>query len=389
MRTMNIKKRGFPLFTQRGVSLFLGLSLFVMLLSACGIEIEQTNLPPTATQVSIQAAAPIPPAESVFGFSSVSQVELNYKLAADWDKVDATGKLIFLSRYLDGQALVVFDLETGQLSPIFNVNNREWLLSASLNAAQDAFLIAYEAQVEGQAATGSTDLYRLTAENISNPELLLETGQVGEAYNTAVWSPAAEALTYFLHFFRQDDSFYYEIQSFDLTTRQTRTIAQDAYWLALSPDAQRIVYIPHLIDSSNVDQLWIANADGSDPKMLLSGEKFDAIDAPFFSADGRYLFFSAVTPEALSSPGLEKWFGISVALAHNVPSDIWQVELETNKIQKVTDLLDINILGAGSPDGERIAFISTTGLWIGDFENGEFIQVLDSPNLYGNLQWVP
>jgi Tol biopolymer transport system component len=361
----------------------------LVFMTACSIEIQQTGLPPTVTAgPTSQPVATISSATGAYGFPHLSQVELDYQLAAGWDSVAAPGQLVFLSRHPEGQALVVFDLATGQLTPIFSASNREWLLSAVLSPAQDAFLIAYEKANEGQVVTGSTDLYLLTPENIASPELLLATTQLGEAYNTAFWTPDGER-SYFLHFFREDADFHYEIQSMVPGENNGQTILRDAYWLALSPDGQTLAYVPYVLNSSAADELWIANADGSNQRLAVSDERFIAIDAPFFSADNQSLYFSAVTSDMLYQPSWEKWLGVSIARAHNVPSDIWRVNLETQEIERITNLLDINILGTVSPNGEHIAFISTTGLWVVDLNTGLEIQVLDSPNFFGNLQWAP
>jgi hypothetical protein len=45
--------------------------------------------------------------------------------------------------------------------------------------------------------------------------------------------------------------------------------------------------------------------------------------------------------------------------------------------------------GVFAPDGQTIAFISATGLWIMAPDGGGLIQVIESASLYGNLEWIP
>ena len=52
-----------------------------------------------------------------------------------------------------------------------------------------------------------------------------------------------------------------------------------------SPDGNRIAYAS---DAGGGDNLWLMNADGSDPKALTS-EKFRLLNNPYWSPDGQYL----------------------------------------------------------------------------------------------------
>jgi Tol biopolymer transport system component len=47
------------------------------------------------------------------------------------------------------------------------------------------------------------------------------------------------------------------------------------------------------------------------------------------------------------------------------------------------------MFAAFSPDGTKIAFISSTGLWVMNPDGSDLVQVIASADLYGNLEWLP
>ena len=90
--------------------------------------------------------------------------------------------------------------------------------------------------------------------------------------------------------FRADNSSEQGLWLVDAATSQHRLIAQpltlDISGAAVSPDGQRLVYATNTFD---VHQIWTANVDGSEPRLLLESNTIVYVYS--WSPDGRYLLY--------------------------------------------------------------------------------------------------
>ena len=398
--------------------------LLCALLAACSVEIAQTSVPATARPATATAAAtntqipasststalpettPIDngseqgaPAETAlpgliqlpFDFPALESDFPEAEILDGWQELGLSGRLTFLSNANAKQSLLVFDFETGDLSPIFFAPENTWLTAASVNPDRGDILIAYAPPPEaGKPQYGYTDLYRLTAGG-SQLQPLLERSEDQEAFFGSFYSPLGDSI-YFTWFLADDSvsyGFRYHVSRLDLATGEASIVVEDAFWQAVSPDNQKLAYVTFDPDAGagDPDLLMIAGIDGTGSQAVLDPEEFPTVDAPFFSPDAEYLYFSAVS-ETPSLSWLEKVMGVRVALAHNVPSDWWRVRLASGEAQRITEIFDQGLNGAFSPHGEHIAFISASGLWAMNPEGSGLVQVIESRNFYGNLTWI-
>ena len=122
-----------------------------------------------------------------------------------------------------------------------------------------------------------------------------------------------------------------------------------------SPDGKRIVYVS---DRSGADNIWIANADGSDPRALTAAEN-TMFTAPGWTADSQYVLVSQKKP-AYYNAGFELWMydikggtGVRVTKAkssEDAPPNTWY-----------------NVLGAvASPDGRYLYYSTKSGYFSDD-----------------------
>ena len=140
---------------------------------------------------------------------------------------------------------------------------------------------------------------------------------------------------------------------------------------------------------SGLNQLAIAKADGSDPTDLLVGAAFPTVDAHRFTPDGLALVFSAAIPTVSFQPDLfEKLMGVEVAEAHNLPSDLFELTISSGDFHRLTSTRGTGLAPAISPDGQMLAFISQSGLYI-VHKDGRDLQQISNQQTIGMLDWAP
>jgi Tol biopolymer transport system component len=71
-----------------------------------------------------------------------------------------------------------------------------------------------------------------------------------------------------------------------------------------------------------------------------------------------------------------------------VPSDWWRADLESGSVEQVTEIFDQGMFGDFSPSGDRVAFISASGLWVMNPDGSGLTQIISSGTFYGNIEWV-
>ena len=152
--------------------------------------------------------------------------------------------------------------------------------------------------------------------------------------------------------------------------------------------ALHLAYVS-FVPATNSNDLYLANADGSNAKLVMPAGSFFAVDAPVFSADGQTLLFSAVgdvQPPAAS--WLDQFLGVQVAEAHTVPSDWWRVSIDGGQPERLTRINDTGLYGDSSPDGQHVAFVSVTGVYVMNTDGSNLVQLVKDA-VGGTVSWTP
>jgi len=110
--------------------------------------------------------------------------------------------------------------------------------------------------------------------------------------------------------------------TFDTSYRDERPV-----W---SPDGRRIAFSS---TRSGSYDLWVMNADGSDPVRMTDSPAPD--QDPSWSPDGRSLYFTS---------------------ERDGRGELYRVELDSGDVERITAGLDRSIMPAVSPDGRRLAY---------------------------------
>ena len=171
------------------------------------------------------------------------------------------------------------------------------------------------------------------------------------------------------------------IERLDLRSGQRTTLIHDGADPAISPDGQTIVYV-HLTDGQ-IDALWRANIDGTDPKPLLTPkDRFAWLQAPRFRPTGCEIVFSGAGHTVARGTSGGK-------LAHlNIPSDLFLVPCDGSSLRSAGQTGD-DVTPAWSPDGSKIAYVGTGGFFVLDLASGATQTIAKGQDFFfGDLVWL-
>lgn len=366
--------------------------LCALLLSACSIEINQTVAPAMAETATPEAAvAPQEPTEAVPATEAPD---------ASSEGIDQTGRLIFVQP----QGIVQYDVATGEMATLFSPPPKSLVRELSAPASGELLVITFAPPVaEGQAQLGFADLYIMPSDGSSEPELFL--ARVGNGfYFTPIWSPDGSYIYYGRYQPASADGtepVRFFLERIAYPDGEPEVILENAFWPAISPDGSKIAYLDTDLETGLGD-LRIANADGTDPVTIIPQDRFAAVDAPLFSPDGNTLIFSAVNAAPAGAAPADEWpddflgwldllFSPPTASAHEVPSDLWQVSVEGGEPTRMTELGAVGMFTSFSPDGQHLALVTTTALYLMNPDGSEITTLRDfeGTGLSTTIAWVP
>jgi len=325
-----------------------------------------------------------------------------------WAELGLTGRLVYS---LGAQGVHQVDLATGEQRVLFTVPKDAWLTAASVSAGDQRLALAYAPPPPaGSVQLGYTGVYLLPSDcpervggcTAADLTPVVERAEPSEAYFSPLWSADGQAL-YFAHFTPSEgtsgSSFKYTLERISIDAAgpagPREHLADDALWPTLSPDGTQIAYVySDPADYSN--SLFVSGADGSNPVQLTTPQMFEAVDAPTFSEDGTQVIFSAVGQGPSSSRAaplawLDWLTGARTAeaspLAHNVPSDWWEIPAAGGAPQRLTEIYDTGMYGDLSPDGRHLAYVSASGLYVIN-RDGSNRELLLPVSGFGTLEWM-
>ena len=311
-----------------------------------------------------------------------------------WADLNLSGRLVYSTVSSEGDTftskICTLDLTTGEIKTIFTVIGTAWIYY--LSAAPDAQQVVMSYT---PASGANTELYSLSLDGVTAPQRLIDAPTIYNRYIQAEWSPNGSSI-YFVYYNPQsqtsDQRFpNYEVFRMTYPNGQPEKILEHAWWLRVSPDSSRIVYVS-FDPITGANQLFVANADGGNSQeVVLDGPlASEIIDAPIFSPDGQSILFSAASPvQAHQLNWLERLMGVQIASAHNVPSDWWSVPLTGGTPTRLTYLQTIKLFASVAPDKKHIASLSGNGIFVMDVDGSNLTQLLNDPNVSSTLNWLP
>lgn len=170
---------------------------------------------------------------------------------------------------------------------------------------------------------------------------------------------------------------------------QPEKILDHAFWPRVSPDSTKLVYVT-IDPGSGANQLFIANADGSNPQEIKFSGAPQIMDAPIFSPDGSSILFSAPSPiQAYEPTWWDRLMGVQIAKAHDVSSDWWSVPVAGGAATRLTQLQTIRLFASISPDKKYMASMSGEGILVMGLDGSSIRQLFFDPGVYSVVNWIP
>ncbi|MDZ4278462.1 MAG: hypothetical protein U1B78_04925, partial [Dehalococcoidia bacterium] len=181
------------------------------------------------------------------------------------------------------EGLVELDVATGEETLLIPTPESSLLIEPAISP--DGQRLVYARQLipivrPGEQVKVGTDLY-LANRDGSDPRVIQEHQEQNEQIRTPAWLPDGERLLVNVQGISGREIFT-SIQLLDLATGTRSVIVEDAFRHTVSDDGTRIAYVRQ--DENLVQTLFVANADGSDER-LLSGpdDGFGSFSSPRFS----------------------------------------------------------------------------------------------------------
>lgn len=166
----------------------------------------------------------------------------------------------------------------------------------------------------------------------------------------------------------------------------------------LSPDGAQLAFL-RLAEDGLTMSLYVAKADGSDPRVVIDGSVFLSFYAPRFSPDGRQIVVAAVGGPETDDSGvpiqgggpspLDGLLGLlepPAAKAHGQPWDLWLVDVDGGGLRRLTWMSEDLPMAVFSPDGTRIAILGFGGLYLMNAD-GTDLRRIDREGDHGGLDW--
>jgi Tol biopolymer transport system component len=303
---------------------------------------------------------------------STDQSPLTPAVGTETDEL--SGYLYYIRINPGQQFLARYDFENGRSQNIFPIPEGGWVSYAALSPDGAQMALGYAPPpTPTQTLFGYSRLYLLPLDG-DEPVLLVEPDDPRELYFNPTWSPDGRSL-YYIHIIPDEAArlgYTLHLSRFDLETAVTTQLIPDALWARISGDGQQLAYIPYRGQSH---ELLVADANGQNGRILIEDGRFEAMDAPLFSLDGEWIYFSAVEwPEPLS--WWSRWSGTESAAAHDIPSDWWRIPVSGGEPERLTELNLVGLYGDFVGNGRYLAFASRSGLYLLDTIDMNVTQLL-------------
>ena len=276
----------------------------------------------------------------------------------------------------------VQDAATGQAQPV--VTPSPDVFADAPQFSPDGNHIAYTQSTLTSQGVAQTSIHVIDTDG-TNDRALANPPDLKTSLNWPAWSPDGKSVYYTLAYPVPPNKQHSEIDRVSVGGGAAQTVINDARSAVVSQDGKRVSFLRFNFDTFTAG-LWIADADGKNPKLLVAEDVFALIAAPHFSPDGQWILFAASGPPSKQLPALlvpispctptilcalvQRLLAALAAPAYadGLPWDLWLVSVDGAHYKQLTNV------GADSPwptwsrDGKHVTFFDTSGIYLVDVD---------------------
>lgn len=271
-------------------------------------------------------------------------------------------------------ALNRIDVLTGVRTALWEMPEQAWVHQiAPINA--NAVGLSYSPiPMEDEQPYQRAGLYALLWEEEGASLIpVLESQEAGVSFYAPVWTADGRYIFY-VRYIVSSATVDVTLMRHEVATGLQVEIAKDGVWPRVSTKGELLTYIT-VNPETQERGVVVSNWDGENVvELVKSGDYFD-VDSPLFSADNRYLYFTASIPRQTS--WLDWLFGVKTAYAHadaNVPVEWMRVPVAGGEHEQLSAEGKIVIFGDFSATGDILYFTTTEGLFSMPANGGSFTQ---------------
>ena len=290
--------------------------------------------------------------------------------------------------------LTCLDDSARSIGKIVKLPDQSAPATPAMHPSGQAFAFALTQQPDPKRGFGS-DIYMVNLDGSNLHAIVLH-----EDNNVFYASPRFDASGNVLYVHRraaiiQNGSFVGNednIVRIDLRTGESKRIIKDGADPTISADGKAIVYV-HLKESQ-IDGIWRADIDGSNPGPLLkTKDSWWYLQAPRFSPTDCQLAFSAAGHTVGEAGGgtIASLYAAPAGgkVAHlNIPSEIFLVPCDGASVKSVGQTGD-DIVPAWAPDGAKIAYVGSGGFFVLDVKTQAIRTIANGQDFFfGDLVWL-
>lgn len=180
-----------------------------------------------------------------------------------------------------------------------------------------------------------------------------------------------------------------QIERINATGGRREVLVADGFSPALSRDGRQMAFLRASQPLSGGEvTLWVADANGSSPRVVLSDRRFESLAFPRLAPSGDRVAFVGVGGPGPARRTPSRLLSLAPRVsAHGLPWDLWEVRLDGSGLRRLTELAEDDPSIAWSPDGRWIAFQGGTGLYLIDAATTDYYHVNDVV-AFGGIDWT-
>ncbi len=384
-------------------SLLIYLLGFGLILCSCTVSVSQQPSVTPSLQAAVTLASPVSTEVNATQPENAPGFPTPYTIPVIWSNLNLTGKLIFPASMSDGvnnfMVIQELDLVTGGIQTVFQSVPDGWIDSAVVSPDYKQVVMAYSTPAL-QQGTNFTPLalFTIPMDGSQPPQQLFPLPLKDDQEFEPVWSPDGKYLFFVLANNglppEEPNQRYpiFQIYRAAYPDGQPEKLLDKAYWPRLSADGSRLIYVSENPDDGT-NKLFVANNDGSNPQQIVftGANAPTIIDAPMFLPDGKSILFSAPTPvQSSTSLWLDWLLGVSVASAHNIPSEWWTVPVGGGSVTQLTQIQAASLYASISPDNRYIASFSGNGIFVMNPDGTNLTMIIsNNGGNAGTVNWIP